>query len=116
MRLAVSGMSMTYKSDRLFSPSGGTVSVHVEQGEMIRAQDVTPFQHYLTARWSLFGVRRGQLTFARAAHEQWPLRTANVTRWSSDLFQVEGLPQPVGAPIAFTSPGVNVEIGQPEYL
>ncbi len=79
-------------------------------------EDVTPFEHYLTARWSLFGVRRHRLTVARASHERWPLRRAHVLSWSTTLFEPAGVPVPTSEPIVLSSPGVSVKIGAREFL
>ena len=87
------------------------LDVRVRQGEPIPPEDVTPFEHYLTARWSLFGVRRHRLTFARASHERWPLRRAHVLSWSTTLFEPAGIPVPTSEPIVLSSHGVSVEIG-----
>ena len=116
MRLTQSGDDTTYRSRRLVSSHPGLLDVRVRQGEPIPPEDVTPFEHYLTARWSLFGVRRHRLTFARASHERWPLRRAHVLSWSTTLFEPAGIPVPTSEPIVLSSHGVSVEIGAREFL
>ncbi|HDH02855.1 MAG TPA: DUF2071 domain-containing protein [Actinobacteria bacterium] len=108
--------SWEYRSRRRWPGPGPESTASVVVGKAIEPADVTPFQHYLTARWNLFGVRRGQLTFARASHEPWPLHEAIVAPWSDDLISAAGLLTPARAPIALWSPGVNVAIGRPEVL
>lgn len=105
-----------YRSHRLLGATSAGLEVMVEHGEAIEPDDVTPFEHYLTARWSLFGVRRGRLTFARAAHERWPLHRAEALAWSTSLFQPAGIEAPVGEPITLSSPGVTVDIGARVFL
>ena len=105
-----------YRSRRLMSQPRSGLDLHVRHGDIIHPDDVTPFEHYLTARWSLFGLRGDRLTFARAGHEPWPLRRAEVVSWSSDLFAPANIPDPSGEPIVLTSPGVSVAIGPREFL
>ena len=116
MSIADVGAETVYRSRRLMSRHPNGLRLHVRHGDTIQPNDLTPFEHYLTARWSLFGLRAKRLTFARASHEPWPLRRAEVVSWSSDLFAPANIPDPSGEPIVLTSPGVSVAIGPREFL
>lgn len=105
-----------YRSSRIGSSHSAYLDAHVRHGEPIKPDDVTPFEHYLTARWSLFGTKGDRITFARASHERWGLRKAEVVTVATSLHEPAGLPAPDGTPIAHSSPGVSVDIGSREFL
>jgi uncharacterized protein YqjF (DUF2071 family) len=116
MKVQRIGNETFYQSQRLASSQSAAFSAHIRHGEQIRSQDVTPFQHYLTVRWSLFGVRGDRLTFARASHEPWPLREDQAITWSTTLHEPSKIPAPRGMPIVLSNPGVRVDIGARGYL
>ena len=116
MHVRQSGLRTHYRSQRLVGGTSAGHNITIEHGEPVRPAEVTPFEHYLTARWSLFGLRRERLTFARASHERWSLRKATVISWSTGLFEPAGIPTPVGEPIVLSSPGVSVDIGARGFL
>jgi hypothetical protein len=102
-----------YHSSRR-APSGGAVlSAYVEAGAPIPESDLTPFDHYLTARFVLFAPYLGRLWCTRAEHEPWPLRRVDLHGVRSTLLEAAGLPTPVGEPVAHFSDGVDVRVGRP---
>ncbi|HEY2278868.1 MAG TPA: DUF2071 domain-containing protein [Streptosporangiaceae bacterium] len=120
MRLARRGDELAYLTRRYRSPLGvahsGPVTsrVRVAVGEPIPADQVTAFEHYLTARWMLFSVTGGRRTAARACHSRWPLHRATAQLVEDQLITAAGLPAPGGEPLVHYSPGVDVAIGRPE--
>lgn len=116
MSVATDGRRRRYASRRRWPNGGPRFAVEIDVGDRIPPERITPFQHYLTARWNLFGVRRGAMTFARASHEPWPLHAATVEGWTDELTEAAGLPAPAGEPIVLWSPGVSVDIGRPVLL
>jgi uncharacterized protein len=68
---------------------------------------------FLTARFRLYSVLRGRLTFADVEHEPWPLQTAEVLRLEENLLENCGLPRNKNPPLVHYSPGVHVRIGAP---
>ncbi|HLI86814.1 MAG TPA: DUF2071 domain-containing protein [Bryobacteraceae bacterium] len=70
-----------------------------------RALDPGEFDHFLTARFRLFAVRRGRLVCARVEHPVWPLRHARVIGFDEDLTRAAGLPAPDSSPVVHFSPG-----------
>jgi uncharacterized protein YqjF (DUF2071 family) len=116
MSVVATGDRWSYASDRRRPGAGPKSRAVVRAGARIDEPVISAFQHYLTARWNLFGMRRGTLTFARAEHEPWTLHVATVESWSDELIAAAGLPPPNTPPIALWSPGVSVRIGRPEVL
>lgn len=94
-------------------PRGIRSEVGIEIGEQYRPEDLTEFDHFLTARWTLYGTWGRRLLMARAQHLPWPLHRARMYRCDDDLVQASGLPAPEGAPLVHWSPGVDVRIGYP---
>jgi len=116
MSHSTDGQQHSYVSRRRWPDGGPASAVTVRVGSVIAPQQVTPFDHYLTARWALFGVRRGQLTFARAAHPRWALHNADLLECDDDLVAAAGLPGAKSDPVVHWSPGVSVRIGKPTQL
>ena len=85
-------------------------------GEPYAAEELTPLDHFLSARWTLFAPAPGGLRLARADHPPWPLRRARLLRCDDGLLPAAGLPAPTGDPIVQWSPGVRVRIGPPERV
>ena len=116
MKIQHAGDETHYQSQRILSAGQGTFTAHIRHGESVHSDDVTPFEHYLTARWSLFGLRRNRLTFARARHQRWPLRRAEAISWNTTLLELAGLSQPAHQPIVLSSHGVTVDIGGRTFI
>lgn len=112
------GDLVTYRSRRRIpGPKGATADADVRIGTPIDPADVTPFEHFLTARFRLFSVsHRDALRSADAEHERWSLCRASVERLDETVIAAAGLPQPVGEPIVHYSEGVEVRIGMPSRV
>lgn len=128
MTIAGGADDITYSCHRRWPAAPTTVShLRVRIGAPFRPDELTGRDHFLTARWRLFsaGGQRwrsaqagpGRLhRCARAWHEPWPLRRADVLTLDDGLVTAAGLPRPDGEPLAHYSPGVDVRIGRPERL
>jgi uncharacterized protein YqjF (DUF2071 family) len=111
------GETIEYSARRRWpGPSGTRSEIGIEIGDACRPEDLTEFDHFLTARWTLYGTWRQRLLMARAQHSPWPLHTAKLYRFEDGLVQASGLPAPEGAPVVHWSPGVDVRIGYPERV
>lgn len=75
--------------------------------------EVGEFEHYLTARFTLWNVVAGKVMRTQADHPPWRLRSAEVTAWREDLLAAAGLPEPESEPLVHYSDGVDVRIGAP---
>ncbi len=105
---------MTYSTRRRWPGSRGASSrIVVEVGEPYLADELGDFDHYLTARWTLFGTWGRTLLIARAEHQPWPLHRARVDSWHDDLVAAVGVPRPDSEPVVHWSPGVDVRVGYP---
>ncbi|MCB1246286.1 MAG: DUF2071 domain-containing protein [Acidimicrobiia bacterium] len=113
MSVERSGDTMTYTLRRRWpGPRGARSFVKVEIGDRYEDGELTPFDHYLTARWVLFGSWGRRLLEANAEHDPWPLHHATA-EVSDELTMAAGLPHPSGGPVVHWSPGVDVLIGLP---
>jgi len=96
-------------------PHDAASQVEIEVAEQYRAEELDDFDHYLTARWTLFGTWGRRLLLARAEHPRWVLHRARVCEWRDDLVAATGLPEPEVEPIVHWSPGVDVSVGFPHW-
>jgi len=105
------GSVVDYTTRRL-GPSGrGARSVvRVVPGARYQSDELCEFDHYLTARWKLFGLGRKGLLQAQADHPPWVLHRATLERCDDELVTAAGLPRPEGEPIVHYSPGTDVRI------
>jgi uncharacterized protein YqjF (DUF2071 family) len=67
---------------------------------------------FLTERYCLYTSNKAQtkLYRGRVAHAPWPLRTAQVLHYESNLVEGHGLPTPEGAPVVYAGGPVSVEL------
>lgn len=115
MRLAERPGQIAYASRRRWpGPRPATTRVRVGIGAPVAPADVTPFEHFLTARWRLFSAPGGRVVSARARHDPWLLHRARPLALEDHLVTAAGLPAPEGEPLTHYSPGVDVTISRPE--
>ncbi len=116
MKATRSGDVMRYVTQRRWpGPRGARSEVTVRIGAAYAPEELTSFDHFLTARWTLFGSWGGRLLMAHAVHPPWPLHRATVD-WTDELIVADGIPAPVGDPAVHWSPGVDVRIGYPSRV
>jgi uncharacterized protein YqjF (DUF2071 family) len=85
-------------------------------GETIDKSGLTELDHYLTARWVLYGGARRVRTAILTQHPRWTFRRVDVRRLEQNVLHVDGLPA-VGAPEhAHFSDGVDARLGWPQPL
>jgi uncharacterized protein YqjF (DUF2071 family) len=106
-----SGDRFSYRCRRRWPAGGARCDAEVAMGPPLAEAERDELAHFLTARYRLFTVIAGRLAVAEAEHGPWPLHRARVLHLDQDLLQRGGLPAPAGAPLAHTSPGVQVRIG-----
>lgn len=117
MSMRVEGDEWRYECARRGPGGSGPSSlVRVRVGRPYDPADLGEFDHWLTARWRLYGVVRGRLRTAAVDHEPWPLRHAEVRELDDTLVAAAGLPPGSGDVVAHWSPGVSVRIGRPERV
>jgi hypothetical protein len=109
------GDVVEYHSRRRFpGPRGARCDAVVEVGAAYRPGEVTPLEHFLTARWALFSVAGARRRFALAEHSPWPLHHARAVSLHDELLTSDGLPAPTDEPLVHFSPGVPVRISRPQ--
>jgi uncharacterized protein YqjF (DUF2071 family) len=129
MSVRKDGDTITYNCTRRWpGPHGASSQVIIEIGTPFEAAELTPLDHFLTARWRLFsatpnltqgpvpGRNRTWQRLADAQHDPWPLQRAKALEVDDELVAAAGLPQPTGDPLVHYSPGVDVRIGRPRRL
>jgi uncharacterized protein len=102
--------TVEYRCRRRWPGAGPTSRVAVRIGPAIEPAQVTPFEHFLTARWRLYSADPGRCSVGDAEHSPWPLHRADLLHLDDRLVAAAGLPAPVGEPLVHYSPGVDVRI------
>ena len=111
------GDRMEYTTVRRWpGPRGAASSTQITIGSQYQPDELTTFDHYLTARYTLFGTWGKQMLYARAQHEPWTLHRAEAHAVDDELVPAVGLPRPEGPPVVHWSPGVDVRIGPPRKM
>ncbi|MEM7340874.1 MAG: DUF2071 domain-containing protein [Actinomycetota bacterium] len=116
MSLEQTGDRLTYHTHRRRwpGPAGATSHVEVEVGDPYGPGEAGELDHFLTARWALYGTLGPIITYGKMFHEPWPLHHAEVRRCDDELVAAAGLRTPTEQPIVHYSPVVNVRCGWPE--
>ncbi|HET6963739.1 MAG TPA: DUF2071 domain-containing protein [Acidimicrobiales bacterium] len=117
MKVERDGDTVTYRSHRI-GPLRPRASHHivVETGSPLSEEQLGPFEHYLTARFTLWARHVGAILSSPAEHPPWTLREARAVQLEQDLLRAAGLPDPSGEPLAHFAEGVDVRIGRPRII
>ncbi len=100
-----------YRIDRRWPGRGPAMAdMAFTVGDRLDVEDVTPLDHFLTARWALLTQRRGRLRYGRVHHQRWPLHRVDDVVVSQNVIEAAGLTAPIGEPHALCSPGVDVRV------
>jgi hypothetical protein len=105
--------TVVYESRRRWPcRADATSRVVLRVGERYEQAELTPLDHFLTARWWLFSPYHGGLARTRAHHPAWPLRRASVVEIDDGLLVAADLPSPQGAPLVHHCEGVDVRLSR----
>lgn len=107
------GDRVSYRARRR-GPREGGHEITVVKGEELA--DVSEFDHYLTARFTLWNVVSGLLMRTPAEHPPWRLRRADLVDCREDLVLAAGLTRPDSEPVVHCSDGTDVRIGAPRRV
>ncbi|MBT8199636.1 MAG: DUF2071 domain-containing protein [Acidimicrobiia bacterium] len=114
MSIEHDGNLVSYQARRRWpGPRDTTSNFTIKRNEPVAPADITPLEHFLTARWGLFTQLRSRLAYAPVDHPAWPLEQAELTQLDDHLIAAAGYPPPSGDPLVHYSPGVDVRIGLP---
>ena len=90
------------------NPKGEPCASHIRWtlGEPLPETQPGSLEHFLTARYSLFSMRRNVILDGRIAHEPWPLRQAKLEHLNDTLVKTSAFAVH-GDPIVHASDGVE---------
>jgi uncharacterized protein YqjF (DUF2071 family) len=112
-RMRCDGPTRDYASWRTSGQHRGASSrARVSVGERIAESDVTPLEHFLTARWRLYAAVPGGIATARVEHEPWILKRATATGVDARLVVAAGLPLPTGEPVVHAADDVHAAMSR----
>jgi hypothetical protein len=83
----------------------------VRPGGRFAGEELSDLDHFLTARYRLYAVNHGRLSWAQIEHEPWPLARATVIALDQSLIDAAGLRAPEGAPLVHYAAEISVKIG-----
>ncbi len=114
MRVTIDDQAVHYTSRRKWPHSPKSTSdIRVKTGRRFRPEELGDRDHFVTARFRLYSVLRGKLSYAQIEHPPWPLAHATVLELNQTLIESGGLATPSGAPLVHYSEELNVRIGFP---
>lgn len=95
---------------------GARLELELGLGETVDPSALTDLDHFLTARWVLYGGAGPVRTAILTQHPRWVFRRVDVRSLEQNVLRVDGLPS-VGAPdrVHF-SDGVDARLGWPQPL
>lgn len=109
----VHGVQHRYRIERRWPTNrAGMADMDFTVGDRLDIDEVTPLDHFLTARWALLTQRRGRLKYGRVDHSRWPLHRVDNVAIHQNIIEAAGLVAPSGEPHARYSPGVDVRVAR----
>jgi uncharacterized protein YqjF (DUF2071 family) len=111
MSLQQTGKTINYSSIRR-DHRGAPAELHVQWtiGESLPESTVGSLEFFLTERYCLDTVHKGQLYRARIHHQPWPLQSAMLDALNSSMIESHGLPGPQGEPLLHYAEEIGVDI------
>ena len=79
-------------------------------GDPLKESKVGSLEFFLTERYVLYAENNEQLYRAQIHHQPWPLHTAELIKFNTNILEANGLPQPVEEPLLHYAEEVNVDI------
>ena len=114
MQVARQETHLRYASARIWPrPAHESTDIRIAPGRPFAAVELTELDHFLTARYRLFTLRGGRLSFGPIEHDPWPLAHGRVVDLRESLLNAAGLSRPSGEPLVHYSEDIAVRIGAP---
>lgn len=85
-------------------------------GEPLEEAQPGSLEFFLTERYVLYAEDDEQLYRAQIHHQPWPLQTAELITFNSNILEANGLPRPAEEPLVHYAEEVNVDIWPLERL
>ena len=79
-------------------------------GEQLPLSKPDSLAFFLTERYCLYSLHRGQIYRSRIFHEPWPLKSATVNSYQSTMIESLGLPVPTDTPRLHYAQSIAVDI------
>jgi uncharacterized protein YqjF (DUF2071 family) len=98
------------------APGQATLDVEVSVGAPRPPDELASSDHFLTARWLLYGGLDGVLFSVLSNHPPWTLRQAELVDLRQTVLQSAGLPDPEGPPLVQFSDGVLAKLDRPRVV
>ncbi len=112
MRVTSEDGAIRYSSRRKWPHSPKSTSdIVVKPGDPFRPEELGGHDLFVTARFRLYSVARGKLSYAQIEHPPWPLARATVLELNQTLIESSSLATPGGAPLVHYSEELDVQIG-----
>jgi uncharacterized protein len=106
------GSGVRYRVRRR-APGRGALDLDLELGEVVEDEALGPLDHFLTARWVLYGGAGPVRTAMPTEHPRWGFRRATVRHLEQSLTRQAGLPPATREPLVHFSDGVDAAIAWP---
>lgn len=111
MAFARVGDIVTYSSRRTRrGQSRAVAALALEVGPRIEPSDMTPLDHFLTARWTFYGSLHGRVYRGQITHDPWRLHRARLLHCDPGLVENCGVPVPDGDPIVHHAEALDVRM------
>ena len=110
------GPLVRYTGRRRWPGSNARYRLVVEPGRVLADGELTPLDHFLTARFTLYSRCGPLAAMAFVEHPRWRLAAARVVELDETLLAAAGLPQPREEPLVHFSSGVDTRIGRPHLI
>jgi uncharacterized protein YqjF (DUF2071 family) len=112
MRVTIEDEAVHYTSSRKWPHSPKSSSdIVVKAGARFLPGELGDIDHFVTARFRLYSILRGKLSYAQIEHAPWPLAHATALKINQTLIESGGLTTPNGAPLVHYSEELDVRIG-----
>ncbi len=79
-------------------------------GDPLKESQPGSLEFFLTERYALYTESNEQLYRAQIHHQPWPLQTAELIKFNTNILEANGLPQPTEDPLVHYAEEVNVDI------
>lgn len=79
-------------------------------GDPLKESQPGSLEFFLTERYTLYAEHNEHLYRAQIHHQPWPLHTAELIKFNTNILEANGLPQPQEDPLVHYAEEVNVDI------